>query len=157
MIAQRVNDKKRLETLYLEKARPASDLFPAGRLEPHEGPRLHSVCRPWKIGIEVTETVPSEAPSRSQPSRPSPRQGQGTLRPQAKSADVSAAFGRAENIHFNVITKSLAEFLCQPCCQGNRLQAKSAGGICHIGGIIKLSIVLWLACLLALLCSTFVR
>jgi hypothetical protein len=52
-----VNDKKRLETLYLEEARPASDLFPDGRLEPHEGPRLHSVCRPWKDRHQVTETV----------------------------------------------------------------------------------------------------
>ena len=55
MSARKEDRKKALEANYLEEARCASAIFPAGTLEPHEKPDflLHADRR--KIGIEVTE------------------------------------------------------------------------------------------------------
>jgi hypothetical protein len=55
MLSLKKDRKKELETHYLEEARRASAIFPAGKLEPHEKPDLLLKADHGKIGIEITE------------------------------------------------------------------------------------------------------
>ena len=130
------NNKKLLETAYLEEARQASTLFPEGRLEPQEIPDFVLFAEHRKIGIEVTELCREEP--RAEAGRlskvPDKARELYSRYARAEPVDVSAAFWRAESGRFNVLTKSLAEFV-----YGNRA-AKGTGferhlpkGFCHIG------------------------
>ncbi|HXJ91627.1 MAG TPA: hypothetical protein VMT20_01955 [Terriglobia bacterium] len=110
------NNKKRIEAHFMEEARRACAVFPAGELKPHEKPDFLLLTDRGKLGIEVTEIC-----------REDPRAEAGRLSkipdkakelysryPQAEPVDVSVAFGRAEevaSIASKVLTKSLADFV----------------------------------------------
>src|SRR5438128_2708979 len=113
MTAPPPNNKKRIETIYMEEARRASTVFPAGKLEPHEIPDFLLSADRGKIGIELTELCREEP--RAEAGRltkvPDKAKELYDRLPHAEPVDVSAAFWRAENVAFNVLTKSFADFV----------------------------------------------
>ena len=136
MSARPANNKKAIETAYLEEARRASTVFPLGRLEPQEIPDFVLCAGDRKIGIEVTELCREE-----------PRAEAGRLSKvadrareiycsylQAEPVDVNAAFWRAESVHFNSLTKSLADFVyAHRSAKGTGFGTNLPNGFCHIG------------------------
>jgi hypothetical protein len=136
MIAPSANNKKRVETIYMEEARRASTLFPAGRLEPHEIPDFLLFANRGSIGIEVTELCREEP--RTEAGRlskiPDKAKEFYVRYPQAEPVDVSVAFWRAETVPFNVLTKSLADFVyANRASKGTRFKRNLPQGFCHIG------------------------
>jgi hypothetical protein len=131
-----VNNKKCTETIYIEEARRACTLFPAGRLEPHEIPDFLLFAEDRTIGIEVTELCREE-----------PRAEAGRLSkvpdrakklycgyPQAESVDVSVAFWRAENVTVKNLTKSLADFVYENrVSKGTGFKRNLPQGFSYIG------------------------
>lgn len=135
MIAPPANKKKRIETIYMEEARRASTLFPAGRLQPHEIPDF-LLFADRTIGVEVTELCREEP--RAEAGRLSKVPDRAKVlyaqRPQAEPVDVSAAFWRAENVHFNILTKSLSDFVyANRGAKGTGIKKNLPEGFCHIG------------------------
>ncbi len=130
------NNKKRVETVYVEEASHASALFPVGRLEPQEIPDFVLFTEHGQIGIEVTELC-REAP-RAEAGRLSkvPDRAREIYSgyPQAEPVDVNAAFWRAESVHFNALTKSLADFVyANRTAKGTGFKTNLPRGFCHIG------------------------
>src|SRR5215831_15545087 len=105
--------KKRIETIYLEEARRAPSIFPAGAVVAHERPDFLLQADGRTIGIEVTELCREE-----------PRAEGGKLSKVAAAAnarydrlanaipvEVSASFApRSESISFNRLVNGLADF-----------------------------------------------
>jgi hypothetical protein len=112
MLAASANTKKRIETHYMEEARRASSVFPVGKLEPHEKPDF-LLFADKKIGIELTELCREEPRAEAGRLSKVPDKAQELYGrfPQAEPVDVSAAFWHAESVAFNVLTKSLADFV----------------------------------------------
>jgi hypothetical protein len=136
VIQSRAKDKKRIETHYLEEARRVSAIFPAGRLEPHEIPDFLLFADRGKIGIEVTELCREEprAEGGRRSKIPDKARGLYSRYPQAEAVDVRAAFWRAHNITFNVLTKSLADFVyANRACKGTAFTNNLPEGYCYIG------------------------
>jgi hypothetical protein len=136
MVAVEPDRKKRIETHYAEEARRASSIFPAGRLEPYEKPDFLLFANPGKIGIEVTELCREEP--RAEAGRLSKVPDKAKMLydgfPNANPVDVSIAFWRAENVVFNVLTKSLADFVyANRTHRGSGLKRNLPSGYCHIG------------------------
>lgn len=106
--------KKRSEQNYVEEARHASKLFPAGTLVPYEKPDflLHADGG-RTIGIELTELC-RETP-RALAGRltkiPARAKEQYNQMPGISPVDVSIAFWREENISVNDLTRTLAKFV----------------------------------------------
>ena len=131
-----VDRKKRIETQYVEEARRASSIFPSGRLDPHERPDFLLLADHGKIGIELTELCREE-----------PRAEAGRLvkvpgrakeiydrLPDADPVDVGIGFWRAEDIGFNVLTRSLADFVyANRNSKGTGFETGLPPGYCHIG------------------------
>ncbi|MGH9614156.1 MAG: hypothetical protein ACRD4P_13865 [Bryobacteraceae bacterium] len=136
MAAQPVDRKKRIETQYVEEARRASSIFPGGKLDPHEKPDFLLSADHGTIGIEVTELC------REEPRAEAGRLGKVPDRakeiydrfPDAGPVDVGIGLWRAENIHFNVLTKSLADFVyANRDSKGTGFEKGLPQGYCHIG------------------------
>ena len=106
--------KKQAETHYIEEARRASSIFPAGDLIPHERPDFLLHAATGTIGIEVTELCREEP--RAEAGRlmkvPNTARGRYIQLANAEPVDVSTAFSsQATTIGFNELAHSLAEFV----------------------------------------------
>ncbi len=141
MTARPANNKKWVETVYVEEACHASTLFPVGRLEPQEIPDFVLFTEHRKIGIEVTELC-REAPRAETGHLSKSRTGpvRSTSGPQAEPVDVNAAFWRAESVHFNALTKSLADFVyANRTAKGTGFKTNLPKGFCQPGRITNMS------------------
>jgi hypothetical protein len=88
------------------------------------------------IGIEVTELCREEPRAEAGRLSKVPDRAKELYNryPQAESVDVSAAFWRAENVHFNVLTLSLADFVyTNRDAKGKGFKRNLPEGFCHIG------------------------
>ena len=111
-----VNRKKETETHYMEEARRASAIFPAGDLIPHELPDFLLRTADETIGIEITELC-REQP-RAEAGRlskiPDKAKAIYSRMANAQTVNVSAVFSRhASGIKFNELATSLADFVYQ--------------------------------------------
>jgi hypothetical protein len=111
---QELSRKKQIETNYIEEARRASSIFPIGELVPHEKPDFLLHTDSGTIGIDVTEL-----------SREEPRAEAGRLMKvpgkahviynglaNVEPVGVFVIFSKqAENVRFDALTTSLAEFV----------------------------------------------
>jgi hypothetical protein len=135
-ITPRTDQKKRVEELYLEEARDVSTIFPDGKLEPHERPDFLIATDHGRLGIEVTELCREEPRAEAGRLSKVPEKARllyETL-PNATPVDVSIAFFRAEDVRFNVLTKSLADFVyAHRNHRGKGLERSLPRGYCHIG------------------------
>ncbi len=128
--------KKRVERHYLEEARRASAIFPPGKVEAHERPDFLIHTPGGNIGIEVTELCREEP--RAEAGRlskiPDKAKELYSGRSDAAPVDVSIAFFRADDIHFNTLAKSLADFVyANRTHRGKGLERGLPRGFCHIG------------------------
>jgi hypothetical protein len=136
MLALEPNRKKRIETHYMEEARRASSIFPAGTLEPYERPDFLLRASHGKIGIEVTELCREDP--RAEAGRLSKVPGKAKTIydrfPDAEPVDVGIGFWRAETVGFNALTKSLADFVyANRSNKGTGYAQNLPDGYCHIG------------------------
>lgn len=134
MAVRTVDRKKRIEAHYLEEARRASALFPAGELVPHERPDFLTPTR--TIGIEVTELC-REAP-RAEAGRLGKVHEKARARYMQRSGaipvDVSLAFShRAEELTVGELADSLADFVYQHRHDDKGFRDDLPDGYCHIG------------------------
>ena len=113
-----MSDKKRIERIYLDEARRASLLFPAGEAIPHEPLDFLFPVAGGTLGIEVTELCHEDA--RKEGARlgyvvPKAR----TLydkRPDARPVNVSPVLSHeADTMHVNDLAKGLADFVYDHC------------------------------------------
>jgi hypothetical protein len=116
--------KKRVEAQYLEEARRTSVSFPAGRIEPHERPDFLLFADRATIGVEVTELCREEP--RAEAGRLSKVPDKAKMiynrLPNAHPVDVSIAFWGAEDVGFNHLTRSLADFVyANRDCRGTKV------------------------------------
>ncbi len=106
--------KKKIEHAYIEEARRASSIFPAGTLVAHERPDFLLQSPDGRIiGIELTELCREEPRATAGrlvkiPERAREKYNQ---RPGSEPVDVSIAFWREEDISVNELTTSLADFV----------------------------------------------
>jgi hypothetical protein len=133
-----LSPKKRLEIHYMQEARRASSIFPAGELVPYEMPDfvLHASGR--SLGIEVTELCREEP--RAEAGRlariPDKAKERYSRIPNAPPLDVSLAFSRAaENLSVDNLIDSLIRFVCAHRGEkGSDLTTNELPvGFCHIG------------------------
>ena len=141
MTAPPTNNKKRIETVYMEEARRASALFPAGRLEPHEIPDFLLFADGGTIGIEVTELCREEPrPEAGRLSKiPDRARELYTRYPHAEPGRQRRLLARGRrplqrSHQFNVLTKSLADFVyTNRAAKGTGFKRNLPEGFCHIG------------------------
>ena len=126
--------KKRIEQRYIEEARRASSIFPAGELAPYEKPDF--LLRGTGIGIELTELCREDP--RAQAGRltkiPNKAKKQYHRLPNAAPVDVSIAFWREEHVSVKDLTTSLANFVhAHQKDIGTNFTSDLPDGYCSIG------------------------
>jgi hypothetical protein len=136
MLVRKKDRKKEVETYYLEEARRASAIFPAGELEPDEKPDFLLHTDRGKIGIEVTELCREEPRAEAGRLAKVPEKAKALYdsRPDARPVDVNVWFWRAESVSFTKLKDSLAGFVytnCRDVSKGHYTGLPS--GFNHIG------------------------
>jgi len=113
MLALKQDRKKELEAFYLEEARRASAIFPAGTLELHEKPDFLLHADRGKIGIEITELCREEPRAEGGRLAKVPEKAKAIYdrRPDARPVDVIVWFWRAEAVSFTELKDSLSDFV----------------------------------------------
>lgn len=136
MLALKKDRKKELETHYLEEARRASAIFPAGKLEPLEKPDFLLHADRGKIGIEVTELCREEPRAEAGRLAKVPEKAKAIYdgRPDVRPVDVNVWFWRAEPVGFAELRDSLADFVyANRGNVGNGYYKNLPLGFSHIG------------------------
>jgi len=131
------NDKKLIETLYLEEVRRASSMLPSGDLVGRERPDflLHAEGR--TIGIEVTELCREEERAEGGKLSKVADRAKALYEAMADAAavDVSSAFTpKARAMKFHELASSLAKFVYRNRKSiGSSYKRQLPKGYCHIG------------------------
>ena len=134
MRAPLLNRKKLIETQYLEEARRASSIFPAGSYIPHEKPDF--LASDGKIGIEVTELCREEQRKKAGKLAKVPDKAKTIYDrfPRAEPVDVIISFSQTETIRSNVLAQSLADYVyANRASKGTSFNRALPLGYCHIG------------------------
>jgi len=113
---KKMNRQKDIERLYLDEARRASSVFPAGKAVEHERPDFLVPVTSGTLGIEVTELCREDPRAEGgRLSNVAPRaEGLYLKRPGVKPVNVSPVFSLdAAQMKVGVLAKTLADFVYQ--------------------------------------------
>jgi hypothetical protein len=128
--------KKRIECHYLEEARRASSIFPAGELVPHEKPDFLLHAPSGTIGIEVTELCLAEERSEGGKLEKviETAKKRYNLSANNEPVNVSVVFSEdSKSVGFEDLTRSLVEFVSTRRDSKRTNTMEFPEGYCHIG------------------------